>query len=236
MDLALETSTRLGGAVLAWGPGANAIVHQQALRDDRAHASDLVPLIARLLETAGRDAADLRRIFVGLGPGSYTGLRVAVATAIGLTIGMPSGANGELEPPALFGVPSAEALLFAHLAPGEQGLWLSDARSDTLYALVAARTDLGLDVQVALSILARGAAADLRAAHPHARLLTDPSSESALRATLGEDAALFRAMDPNAHDVWQLGRARIKVGMQPTAPGDLEPLYLREFAAKVAKR
>ena len=113
---------------------------------------------------------------------------------------------------------------------------MSDARSDTLYALVAARTDLGLDVQVALSILARGAAADLRAAHPHARLLTDPSSESARRATLGEDAALFRAMDPNAHDVWQLGRARIKVGMQPTAPCDLEPLYLREFAAKVAKR
>lgn len=232
MDLALETSTRQGGAALAWGDGDGVAVHQEGLRNDRAHASDLVPLIARLLESAGRDAAELRRIFVGLGPGSYTGLRVAVAAAIGLTI----GATGELEPPALFGVSSAEALLFTHLAPGSQGLWLSDARSDTLYALVAARTDTDLVVHVALTILPRQAAHALRAAHPNAELFTDPISRDALHATLGADAALFRALDPTAHDVWQLGLARIQAGLEPTAPGDLEPLYLREFAAKAAKR
>ena len=48
----------------------------------RGHAERLVPMIAELLD---RDRAD--RILVGVGPGSFTGIRVAIAAAHGLAIG-----------------------------------------------------------------------------------------------------------------------------------------------------
>ena len=48
----------------------------------RGHAERLVPMIDELM--AGRAAT---RIIVGVGPGSFTGIRVAIAAAHGLAIG-----------------------------------------------------------------------------------------------------------------------------------------------------
>ncbi|CAA9501268.1 MAG: tRNA threonylcarbamoyladenosine biosynthesis protein TsaB [uncultured Solirubrobacteraceae bacterium] len=45
------------------------------------HASQLLPLAAGLLERAGLSFADLDRIAVGTGPGTFTGLRIGVSTA-----------------------------------------------------------------------------------------------------------------------------------------------------------
>ena len=56
-----------------------------ASRDEligRGHAERLVPMIAELMD--GRSAG---RILVGVGPGSFTGIRVAIAAAHGLAIG-----------------------------------------------------------------------------------------------------------------------------------------------------
>src|SRR5919112_2382302 len=48
----------------------------------RGHAERLVPMVAELLD--GRRAD---RILVGVGPGSFTGIRVAIAASHGLAIG-----------------------------------------------------------------------------------------------------------------------------------------------------
>ena len=59
-------------------------------RDDVApgvrprHTSRLLPLAARLLDEAGLRWHDLELIAVGLGPGTFTGLRIGIATARGL--------------------------------------------------------------------------------------------------------------------------------------------------------
>lgn len=231
LELALETSTRTATVALAPAvePGAaTRVLVEEPLDTGHAHASDLVPAIARALAAASAEPTQVKRVFVGLGPGSYTGLRVAVAAAVGLAIGA--------EPPELFGVPSAAALLFAMLAPGERGVWLSDARSDTLYALVATRTESALEDHLPLTIIPRdGARALLAEQGAGARTFTDLSSDKALAAVLGDDHG-FEARAPRAGDVLALGRALRASGQGPAEAGAIEPLYLRDFQAKVARR
>jgi tRNA threonylcarbamoyladenosine biosynthesis protein TsaB len=80
MILAFDTSSSACTAALFDGSGTCV-----ARRDEiigRGHAERLVPMIAELLD--GRSAD---RILVGVGPGSFTGIRVAIAAAHGLAIG-----------------------------------------------------------------------------------------------------------------------------------------------------
>jgi tRNA threonylcarbamoyladenosine biosynthesis protein TsaB len=50
----------------------------------RGHAEALMPLVARVMQASGLAFADLDRIVVTTGPGSFTGLRVGIAAARGL--------------------------------------------------------------------------------------------------------------------------------------------------------
>lgn len=52
----------------------------------QGHAEALVPKIRKLLQQMGLSFQDLGLIAVGVGPGSFTGVRVAVATARGLAL------------------------------------------------------------------------------------------------------------------------------------------------------
>ena len=80
MILAIDTSTAACTAALFDDAG------QCVARADefigRGHAERLVPMVAQMLD--GRTATD---ILVGVGPGSFTGIRVGIAAAHGLAIG-----------------------------------------------------------------------------------------------------------------------------------------------------
>ncbi len=52
--------------------------------DRPGHATRLLPLVSELLAQAGLRWGQLERIAVGVGPGTFTGLRIGVATARGL--------------------------------------------------------------------------------------------------------------------------------------------------------
>jgi tRNA threonylcarbamoyladenosine biosynthesis protein TsaB len=80
MILAFDTSSAACTAALFDAAGA-CIAHKDE-RIGRGHSERLVPMIAELLD--GRRAD---RIIVGVGPGSFTGIRVGVAAAHGLAIG-----------------------------------------------------------------------------------------------------------------------------------------------------
>ncbi|MGA9875564.1 MAG: tRNA (adenosine(37)-N6)-threonylcarbamoyltransferase complex dimerization subunit type 1 TsaB [Solirubrobacteraceae bacterium] len=91
------------------------------------HATRLLPLASGLLVEAGVGWAEIGRIVVGVGPGTFTGLRIGVATARGLaqSLGVP-----------LVGVSSLRAL--AHAASSgtaEAGvLAVIDARRSEVFA------------------------------------------------------------------------------------------------------
>jgi tRNA threonylcarbamoyladenosine biosynthesis protein TsaB len=61
-----------------------AVTAHESLAMQRGHAEALMPLVKRVMERAGLAFADLDRIAVTTGPGSFTGLRVGIAAARGL--------------------------------------------------------------------------------------------------------------------------------------------------------
>lgn len=54
---------------------------------ERGHAQLLIPLLSKLLDEAGLAFGDVDRFAVTTGPGSFTGIRVALAAAHGLALG-----------------------------------------------------------------------------------------------------------------------------------------------------
>lgn len=67
------------------------LIAHESLPMKRGHAEALMPLIARVMQQSGIGFADLHRIAVTTGPGSFTGLRVGLSAArgLGLAAGKP---------------------------------------------------------------------------------------------------------------------------------------------------
>ncbi len=85
--LAIDTSTASCTAALFDGNGE--CIGRSDELIGRGHSERLVPMIAELLD--GRTAD---RIIVGVGPGSFTGIRVGIAAAHGLAIGWNAQLSG----------------------------------------------------------------------------------------------------------------------------------------------
>lgn len=79
--LAFDTSGSVGSVAVS---RRGSVLGHGLLMRRAEHASALVPLIARVLDDAGVARSELDAIVVGEGPGSFTGVRVAAATAKGL--------------------------------------------------------------------------------------------------------------------------------------------------------
>ncbi len=81
----IDTATRSGGvALVERAAGTITALAEVAHDEDLRHAETLLPAIDRCLEQAGGSLADVDGYAVSIGPGSFTGLRVGLATAKGL--------------------------------------------------------------------------------------------------------------------------------------------------------
>ena len=129
VSLAIETSCRTGGVALGRGDELlGAIDFDASCR----HAVQLVPRLAELLETASLRPADVDELYVSVGPGSFTGLRVGLAVA--RTMGQMLSSLRCLAVPT----PHAVALRAADL-PWETLAVVLDARDARVYVSMFAR-------------------------------------------------------------------------------------------------
>ena len=166
--LALDTSTPLGSVCLGVG---SRVVAGKVIHGQGSHSSDLIPTISAVLKEAGADLSELAGLVVGAGPGSFTGVRVAAATAKGLAhaLDIPLWAVSSLEAGAaavdideveLFGgdgggdsQASGPNGSFEAVLSEEERAWpryvLFDARSDRVYGACYRPTGSGFEVLIA---------------------------------------------------------------------------------------
>jgi len=138
--LAFDTSTPLGSVAVSAG---TEVLARAELKKQGAHSSELLPKIRETLDEGGVDLSEVSGLVVGAGPGSFTGVRVAAATAKGLA--------QALEVP-LWPISSLEAGAAAVDAPWVPLLpryVLFDARSDRVYAACYLPTERGLEELIA---------------------------------------------------------------------------------------
>lgn len=101
MLLALDTSTRTVGVALYDGVQ---VVSEAMWHSRDFHTVELAPAVTEILVKSGLRPTDLQAVAVALGPGSFTGLRIGLALAKGLTLArrLP-----------MIGVPSLDVLAFS---------------------------------------------------------------------------------------------------------------------------
>ncbi len=117
--LAFDTATEWCTAAL-WSDGC---VHLREVHAGQRHSDLLVPMLMDLLAEAGLSLRELDGLAYGMGPGSFTGLRIACGVAQGLALGA--------DLPVL-GVSSLEAV--AEECGGERVAVCLDARMHEVYA------------------------------------------------------------------------------------------------------
>ncbi|WP_099865768.1 tRNA (adenosine(37)-N6)-threonylcarbamoyltransferase complex dimerization subunit type 1 TsaB [Pararhizobium haloflavum] len=211
--LALDSASHLCAAAVFDTDGERVL--SRAVEDiGRGHAERMMAVIDRALSEAGVGYADLGRIAVTVGPGSFTGVRVGVATARGLALALGLTSVG---------ISSLHAIAAPHLAAaeGRPVFALFDARRNEIYGQLFAS---------AKKVMSPAAVLDLDTAaamvQRHAPILVgsgSPLVASHIRG--GEHEIVGTASAPEIGDV-----ARLAASVDATLPP--QPLYLRAPDAK----
>jgi tRNA threonylcarbamoyladenosine biosynthesis protein TsaB len=148
---AIDTSTALGSVALF---DDDVVVAEDARRVSNAHGESLMPMVSALFERVGWAPPSVQRWAVGVGPGSFTGIRIGVATVRGIVLA--TGAE-------VVGVTSLDAVAFgleedvvASLVGSGKGECFVQARRGGEVVLAPAHVKMA-DVPARLAEVAAGA-------------------------------------------------------------------------------
>jgi len=214
-NLAIETSAREGRVTL--GRGAT-MLETAALPKRRRHNIELMPMIDALCQRHGVEKAAIEEVYVSLGPGSFTGLRIALATVkmLAMTLGV-----------RVVGVPSVEVVAQNAPSSADHVAVCLNLKRGTMHSQVFERRGEAL---AAISDARLRTIDELLEAAPRPVMLIGEMLPE-LPASAAHDAAVTvlgpAQAAPRSEVVWQLGRQRAEAG-QFDDPLALSPLYVRE--------
>lgn len=201
--LALEFSTSLRSVALVDGGSVRAAIHEQGGQQTRAFA-----LVERVLREAGIERQEVQRLAIGLGPGSYAGIRVALSITNGwqLAVGIET-----------LGISTARVLAESARDGGTRGeiAIVVDAQRDEFYLSRWDLSDSETEELAPLTIVTRSAVEEHLA---RGLRLFGPDVANALPGV----AELF----PDAGVLGRLGA--LEASLKPAS--SLEPIYLRPVA------
>lgn len=237
--LAFDTATPATAVALCLGDG-----EVFEARDDPepgrrpGHAQRLLPLARSVVEEAGLGWPGVERIAVGTGPGTFTGLRIGIATARALArgLGVPLtgvstlhslGVNaldvGGGEPGAGPGFKAVAAVL--------------DARRREVFAAVWRVDDVepGRDAVLTARAMAPDALAEQISAWG-IPLLALGNGAVEFRSVLERSGALIPEDASPLHRVSAINHCRLARALPAGAPDEVHPEYLRLPDAEIARR
>jgi tRNA threonylcarbamoyladenosine biosynthesis protein TsaB len=225
--LGIETATERLCAALLTREGS---LFERRTDSRSSHCELIAGFITELSAESGVPLDRIEGIAVSAGPGSFTGLRIGIATAMGIAYGL--------------GIPACGVNTLAALAWNAEGSGvlvcpLIDAKRSEVYAAVY-RTGAGIPVAVvepAAVPISRLAAILDRLGEPVT--LTGPAAETfrpILEAAGTPPLAIVppESAKPSAGAVARLGRLMFASG-GGGSPASLSPVYLRRSDAELAK-
>jgi tRNA threonylcarbamoyladenosine biosynthesis protein TsaB len=210
--LALDASTQVTTVALARGNGREVLA--EASITARGASETLLPAIHAALDLAGEDLGSVERVLAGVGPGTFTGIRIAAATARALSAGtgIPLSKNSTLDALA------APALSFS----GDV-LAVLDARRGQIFARRYSET---------------GPTTGIHCLRP------DELPVEGEPLVVGDGALRYRgdlftrgripSDDSPLHKVTAVGHV-ISADLTPVGPEELVPIYVREPDAEVRR-
>jgi len=237
--LAIETSGSRGGIALAEsaaeGTGPPRLLVEVRIAEGLRHGRDLVPAIRDACRRAGWTPREVPLVAVSIGPGSFTGIRIAVTLA--KFVAWDAGAR-------IVAVPSFLALAAnapAHTGPYGSGLnkdrmadrpriaTIVDAKRGGLFASVFERREGRLDETFGPAVIE---ADDLARRLQPARLGEPPAY--VLGRGIVKGRAALAGLELAPEDLWDIRPAEVaRLGLEMAARGEfadplrLEPLYIR---------
>jgi tRNA threonylcarbamoyladenosine biosynthesis protein TsaB len=232
--LALDTTTRRGSMALARDGVVFGIYQGDA---SVTHGERLPGDLVRLLRAHGLDVGDVDLFAVASGPGSFTGLRIGIATMQGLAL-----ANGK----PLAGVSALDALHeSAHAAPGQPDSAASGRRHE-------GRVAVWMDAQrgqVFSAVYADAALSEPAIVEKPAEILARWRRDGSWpRVFIGDGALAYRPLIlrvlPDSHVVEPLpplapGIAHLAERQVqdhgPSPPDAIRPVYIRRSDAELAR-
>ena len=220
----IETSTALCSTALS----VDGRIVSERRDSERRHASLTAPFVNEMLDEQGLSVKDCDAVCVGMGPGSYTGLRVGVSTAKGLCFGAGI---------PMIGVGSLDTLVWQAIGRGllpdgcRHIVPMIDARRMEVYTAVFS-VDGSQITETEPKVVDAGSFSDILSEGP---VLFIGDGASKCSPVLTSPNAFFVQACPEASSMLVPAEKKLAASLfEDTAY--FEPFYLKEFVPTVPKR
>jgi len=229
--LTIDTTTKVTALSLAQN---GKLVGEGFLHTGKTHSERLIPMLEQLLLAADWKLGELDFIGVVRGPGSFTGIRIGIATAQGLA---------QVLKIPLLGITSLDALAWAGYGREEQTVAILDARKNEWYYARYLWSDKRVTIEGPMAVTPEKLLSSLADEDNRFFFVGDAVSgaKETIVKTLGAKAVIpfeYQYLPRGAYaacEVWEQWKSKDR-SFGAESPVTLEPLYIRLSEAEVNYR